>query len=413
MNDTKVLLIFVIAIFISSIGFAQSDEKNKASYSESKNEFYKKTLEDLDEFYNQQEDKKEPRQSLKMNFDGLDIPKSVDEFEVFWHNSPISQGSTGMCWDYSTTSFFESEIYRLRGEEIKLSELHTAYWEFVEKARRFIQKRGDSYFAEGSEGEAVKLNWERYGAMPAEVYSGLLEGQPNHDHRKLFKEMNSYLESVKSMNAWNEEENLSTIKAILNHYLGTPPEAFEYKGETYTPKEFYKEIVDLNMNDYVEFLSTIKYPYYTNIEMEVPDNWWHSKNYYNIPLTEFMDLIKSSVRNGYSIALGGDVSESGYNAHADAAMIPSYDIPSEYIDEYAREFRVTNKTTTDDHGIHVVGYTKKNGDDWYLIKDSGSGSRNGKAKGYYFYHEDYVKLKMISFMVHKDIAKEILAKFTK
>ena len=127
MNETKVLLFVVVAILISSISFAQSAEKNKASYIESKNEFYKKILKDLDEFYHQQEDKKEPSQSFKMNFDGVDIPKSVDEFEIFWHNSPISQGSTGMCWDYSTTSFFESEIYRLRGEEIKLSELHTAY----------------------------------------------------------------------------------------------------------------------------------------------------------------------------------------------------------------------------------------------------------------------------------------------
>ncbi len=78
MKNTKVLLFIVIAILISSISFAQSSEKNKASYIESKNEFYKKTLSDLDDFYNQQEDKKEPRQSLKMNFDGVDIPQSVD-----------------------------------------------------------------------------------------------------------------------------------------------------------------------------------------------------------------------------------------------------------------------------------------------------------------------------------------------
>ena len=337
----------------------------------------------------------------------------LNEFETFWHHPPISQGVTGTCWDFSTTSFFESEIYRLKGKEIKLSELYTAYWEFVEKARRFIHKRGDSYFAEGSEGEAVKLNWERYGTMPKEVYSGLQKGQPNHDHRKLFEEMNSYLESVKSTNAWNEKENLSTIKEILNHYLGTPPKTFEYNNKEYTPKEFFKKVIDLNMDDYVEFLSTIKYPYYTKIEFEVPDNWWHSKNYYNIPLAEFMGIIKHSVRKGYSIALGGDVSESGYNAQADAAMIPSYDIPAEYIDENAREFRIANKTTTDDHGIHIVGYTVKNNKDWFLVKDSGSGSRNGKAKGYYFYHEDYVKLKMLSFMVHKDMVKELLLKFTK
>ncbi len=413
MKVVNVVMLLLFAIIIMSTSFAQSTKKNKASYDEYKNEFLQKTLKDLDEYYSKQEDKKTSRKILKMDYAGLDIPKSVDEFEIIWHTPPISQGMTGTCWDFSTTSFFESEIHRLRGEEIKLSEIYTAYWEFVEKARRFIQRRGDSYFAEGSEGEAVKLNWERYGTMPEEAYTGLLEGQPNHDHRKLFKEMSSYLKSVKEMNAWNEEENLNTIKAILNHYLGTPPETFEYKGKTYTPKKFYKEVVNLNMDDYVEFLSTIKYPYYTKIEMEVPDNWWHSKNYYNIPLTEFINIIKKSVRNGYSIALGGDVSESGYSALNDAAMIPSYDIPSEYIDEYAREFRFANRTTTDDHGIHVVGYTEKNGDDWYLIKDSGSGSRNGKAKGYYFYHEDYVKLKMISFMVHKDMVKDILSNFKK
>ena len=78
---------------------------------------------------------------LKMNFEGVDVPKSIDEFEVFWHNAPVSQGFTGTCWDFSTTSFFESEIYRLRGEKIKLSEIYTAYWDFVEKARRFIKKR--------------------------------------------------------------------------------------------------------------------------------------------------------------------------------------------------------------------------------------------------------------------------------
>ena len=408
MKVLRATQLFVLFILFCSTSFAQSSEKNRASYIETNNDFYKKTLKDLDEFYR---DSSEIKKSLQMNYDGIDIPISIDEFKVYWHNPPISQGVTGTCWAFSTTSFFESEIYRLRSEKIKLSELYTAYWEFVEKARRFIQKRGDSYFEEGSEGEAVKLNWQRYGTMPAEAFSGLLKDQPNHDHRKLFKEMNSYLESVKSTNAWNEEENLKTIKAILNHYLGKPPETFEYKGKLQTPKEFFNNVVALNTDDYVEFLSTIKHPYYTNIEFEVLDNWWHSKIYYNIPLSEFMAIIKNSIRNGYSIALGGDVSESGYNAQADAAMVPSYDIPSEYIDEYAREFRIANKTTTDDHGIHVVGFTEKNGKDWYLIKDSGSGSRNGKTVGYYFYHEDFVKLKMLSFMVHKDMAKETLSKF--
>ncbi|MBU0473174.1 MAG: C1 family peptidase [Bacteroidetes bacterium] len=393
----------LIITFISSITFSQNN--NKASYVEHKSEFFKQMENDLDTFNKKS---KEEKKSFKMDFSGIDVPKSVDEFKTFWHNQPVSQGFTGTCWDFSTTSFFESEIFRINGEKIKISEMYTAYWEYVEKAKRFIEKRGDSNFDEGSEGEAVKLNWKRHGAMPIEAYSGLLPEQPNHDHRKLFSEMEAYLKSVKETNSWNEDLNLSTIKSILNHYLGTPPEKFDYNGKTYTPATFFNEVLKLNMDDYIELLSTIKYPYKEYIEFEAPDNWWHSKNYYNIQLDDFMKILKNSVRNGYSVALGGDVSEAGYSSTAEVAMIPSFDIPSEYINAFSREFRISNKTTTDDHGIHIVGYLEKDGKDWYLIKDSGAGSRDGNNKGYYFYEEDYVKLKMLSFMVHKNMLKGYL-----
>jgi len=111
------------------------------------------------------------------------------------------------------------------------------------------------------------------------------------------------------------------------------------------------------------------------------------------------------------MAIGGDVSEPGYDSHKEVGIVPTFDIPSAYIDENARQFRFSNETTTDDHGIHLIGYTELDGKDWYLIKDSGSGSRNGPNKGFYFYHEDYVKLKIMSFLVHKDMAGDVLKKF--
>ena len=113
------------------------------------------------------------------------------------------------------------------------------------------------------------------------------------------------------------------------------------------------------------------------------------------------------------MALGGDVSEAGYLSKYDAAFIPTFDIPSEYIDESARQFRFSNKTTTDDHGIHLAGYLEKDGKDWYLIKDSAAGAMEGNNVGYYFYHEDYVKLKMMDFLVHKDAVRDLLSKFNK
>ena len=228
----------------------------------------------------------------------------------------------------------------------------------------------------------------------------------------MFEEMHNYLMSVKENNAWNEDEVLSTIKSIMNHYIGTPPEKFTYKGKEYTPKSFLKDYLKLNPDDYVEILSLKQEPYWRQVEYKVPDNWWHSDEYYNVPLDVYMKIIKKAIRNGYSLAIGGDVSEAGYDSHAEVAVVPTFDIPAEYINDDARQFRFSNGTTTDDHGIHLVGYyTDENGKDWYLIKDSGSGSRNGKHKGYYFYSEDYVKLKIINFTVHKDIVKDVLARF--
>ena len=47
-----------------------------------------------------------------------------------------------------------------------------------------------------------------------------------------------------------------------------------------------------------------------------------------------MNIVKTSIKNGYSMSIGGDVSESGYSSTHDVAMVPSYDIPSEFIDEH-------------------------------------------------------------------------------
>jgi bleomycin hydrolase len=190
-----------------------------------------------------------------------------------------------------------------------------------------------------------------------------------------------------------------------------PPLEVTVEGKKYSPKEYLNDYLKLNLNDYVDILSYLQRPYYQQVEYEVPDNWWHSNVYYNVPLDVFMSSLKNAVRNGYTVALGGDVSEAGYVSWQKVGIVPTFDIPSEYIDESARQFRFSNGTTTDDHGIHLVGYKEKDGVDWYLIKDSGAGSRNTGDKGYYFYHEDYVKLKIMDFMVHRSAVEDVLEKF--
>jgi bleomycin hydrolase len=90
-------------------------------------------------------------------------------------------------------------------------------------------------------------------------------------------------------------------------------------------------------------------------------------------------------------------------------VIPTFDIPSAFIDDNARQFRFSNSTSTDDHFIHLVGVTERDGRTWYLIKDSASGIRNSQHPGYYFYDEDYVRLKILCFMVPREAARKLLS----
>lgn len=411
----KVVVLFLI-VFCGTVVFAQKNsKKDKAIFKEDKAGYYQNSiLKGIEEFEKKDETPKTTKR-FKIDYTGMDIPTSVDQFTKYWYQPPVSQGNTGTCWCFSATSYFESEVYRLYKKEVKLSEMYTVYCEYVEKAKRFVKEKGNSAFAEGSEANAVTRMWKKYGIVPESDYSGMLAGQTFHNHEKMFAEMDTYLKSVKTNCAWNEEEVIATIKSIMNGYMGIPPSKVTIDGKKMTPQEYLKNVLKLNLDDYIDVMSLMVNPYNTKCEYKVPDNWWHSADYYNVSLEDYMSIIKYAMKNGFTIAFGGDVSEAGFESYAQTAVVPTFDIPSEYIDENARQFRFSNETTTDDHGIHSVGYYEKDGTTWYLVKDSGSSSRNAgkesKNFGFYFFHEDYIKLKMMDFMVHKDAMKDVLKKF--
>jgi bleomycin hydrolase len=414
-------LLLVVALSAGISLFAQNpaDKGNIQIFQPGKGYFYESILKDVNAVNDSlKNEDAQPYIRFVMDQSGMDLPDDRSLYISEWSQPTESQGNTGTCWSFSTTALYESEVFRMSGKKVEISEIYTVYWEYVEKARRFIEKRGNSLFDEGSEGNAVARIMKQYGAVPREVYTGLIDGRKFHTHEKMVDEMQGFLKSMKETNSWNTEYGLTTIRAIMNHYIGEPPASFIVEGKSYTPKTYLKDYLNLDPDDFVEILSYKQEPYWEKVEYKVEDNWWHSKEYYNIPLDEYMELVKRTIKDGYTISIGGDVSETGFSRTNNCAMIPDYDIPSGYITEDARQFRFSNETTTDDHGMQLIGILenyKDSGKDWYLIKDSGSGSRNvgeGDPRfGYYFFHEDYIKLKMMDFTVHKDAVKDILKKF--
>jgi bleomycin hydrolase len=398
----KAVLFLLVSILVPVLLVAQDKSRDKGMFVRPSNAFWDEIQKATEGFWQK---KPAARRSFVVDLSGFAAPTSLDGFHAVWHNPPVSQGNTNTCWCFSTTSMLESEVYRLSGKKVRISEAFTVYNEYLERTKRFIRERGDSAVAEGSEANAVTRDWKLYGCVPWDVYSGLLPGQKFPDHSRIIAEISSYLDHVRQSSAWNEQEALSTVRSILNHYLGVPPETFTVEGSEYTPVTYFRDYLKINPDDYVDVLSYMQQPFGEQVEYEVPDNWWHSKDYYNVPLETFMKVLDNALGHGISVSLGGDVSEPGKNADKKVFMVPTFDIPSQYIDDSARQFRFSNGTTTDDHGIHLIGYRKGDGGNWYLIKDSGSSAYNHDPKGYYFLTEDYVRLKMMDFMVHKDAVK--------
>jgi bleomycin hydrolase len=225
---------------------------------------------------------------------------------------------------------------------------------------------------------------------------------------------------------WHE-----TIVSTLNTYLGALPERFEYKGKNYTPQSFAREVVGLNMDDYVEITSFTHHPFYTSFILEVPDNWSWDK-VYNVPLAEMEEIIDYSLQNGFTVAWATDVSEKGFlSSNRGVAMVPvkrteemtnaeilrweklsdrekedeTYRItkpgPELEITQELRQVDFDSQQTTDDHGMHIVGLARdQTGKTFYKVKNSW-GDYN-LYDGYFYASKAYVNYKTTSIMVHKD-----------
>ncbi len=346
---------------------------------------------------------------LKMDFSALDRPKSLEEFTRLPHLPPIRQYDTGMCWCFGTVSLLESELKRLGKPETKLSEEFTVYWEYVEKARRYIREKGNSALAEGSEPNSAIARMKQYGVVRGPDYMGLLHGKTEHDHSALIREFRNLLEAHKAGQDWDEEKALAGVRSILDKHLGKPPERIEVDGNSLTPKE-YLESLGLNLDDYVSIISFEYLPFYAMGEYKVPDNWWHSQDYYNIPLDEFEGAILGALKKGFSVVFAADISEPGNSGEMNVGVVPTFDIPRGFVNQASRELRFTNGSSTDDHVVHCVGYKESAPDTWFLVKDSWETAYRGPVKGYFFYRTDYLKLKVLMFMTHRDAVEGVLGK---
>ncbi|PKH51156.1 aminopeptidase [Tenacibaculum sp. Bg11-29] len=332
-----------------------------------------------------------------------------------------SQGKTGTCWSFSTTSFLESEIIRLTGKNIDLSEMYTVRNTYSDKANNYLYRQGKAQFSEGGLGHDVINSVASYGLVPERVFSGLDLGQVKHNHAEVVAVLKSMLDAyIKNPARELSPRWKQATESVLDVYLGENKKEFEFEGKKYTPKTF-AEYVKIDPSNYVTISSFKHAKMYDKFVLNIPDNFSNG-SFYNVSLDELVSVTEEAIAKGYTIELDCDVSEKTFSSKNGIAFIPANSSENKKgLKEIVKEKKITpsfrqsefeNFNTTDDHLMHIVGLVKdQKGNKYFKVKNSW-GAKQGN-KGYVYMSIPYFKLKTISVLLHKDaVSKDLKTKLS-
>ncbi len=352
------------------------------------------------------------------------------------------QASSGTCWAYSALSFFESEILKAGYTgDLDLAEMFIVHNTYRERAEKFVRLHGKLNFGAGSSFGNVLYGLQKWGIVPQSEMEGLNYGTTRNVHGEMDAILDAYVNAViKAPNGTLTPVWKDGYVAVLDSYLGKTPETFTVEGVEYTPHT-YMESLGINLDDYVDLTSWTHAPFYEKMVIEVPDNWLWEQSY-NVPIDELIAIIDNALENGYSLAWASDVSEKGFTRDG-LGIVPDYEALQISLTEtgtdqarwigaagrnelYKKAFEAPcaeleitqemrqegydNYSTTDDHGMHLIGLAKdQNGKKYYIIKNSWG--KAGKYEGIWYVSEAFIRYKTMDILINKNaIPAEIRAK---
>lgn len=328
-----------------------------------------------------------------------------------------NQGASGTCWSYSTNSFLESEMIKAGKQPVPLSKIYSARCVYLDKAENYVRMHGAVSWGDGGEPHDVINMFAKYGAMPESAYTGLHYGTKINK----FDEMQTILKAMLDAVVQNKNGTLTPVwkdafGKVLDTYLGEVPQTFTYNGKEYTPRTFASEVVGIDPDNYVEFISETNAPYWKKAMMMVPDNWAFQWDW-NIPMEDITGIIDNALKKGYTVAWGADVSEPYFSWKNGIAYVPEQAAsgiknedkaglfdgpkPEMNITPELRQQAFDNYSTTDDHGMQITGIAKdQNGREYYIVKNSWG--TDNDYKGFLYVTKAFVQYKTTSFLVNRN-----------
>ena len=360
-----------------------------------------------------------------------------------------NQKRSGRCWLYTglnTLKPMVQEKYSLN--EFEFSQTYNFFWDQFEKANLFLaiafstsdlpmtDKKVEWLFknpiGDGGQWTNFADNINKYGLVPADAmpdsYQSENTAMMSRLLRRKLKEMGLEMRALArtKMNTQAQEEikldMLKQIYRILALSLGEPPTEFEwqYKDKegnlsdikTYSPKEFYDEIIGIDLNEYVMLMDDPRHEYNKIYEVEYDRTLFEGNNwkYINLPVDQIKEFAKQSILANEAMYFSCDVGKQfdGKNGYLD---INNYN----YDDLFGLKFGMDKKQRIETfesgstHGMALVGVNilpDGSTNKWKLENSWGATKGN---KGYLTMTDEWFTEYMFRLVVNKKhLTQEVL-----
>jgi bleomycin hydrolase len=276
-----------------------------------------------------------------------------------------NQKSSGRCWLFAGLNIMRPAVIKKYNlSEFEFSQNYLFFWDKLEKANLFLDAVIDLHDKPLDDRELQTLvkdpipdgGWwsyvvsliDKYGAVPKEI-------MPETNNSSSTGPMNRLLErlvrrdavELRAMAAKGAKpaalqarkvEMLKDVYRLLVLHLGVPPQEFTWRYEdkdnkigeaNYTPVSFYRDVVGVDLGDYVSIFDHPAYPYnkyyrikYCRNMSEIPD-----MDFVNIDAKAFKSYVLKMLLAGEPVWFAADVGADMYRK--DGIMEPGiYDYKS-------------------------------------------------------------------------------------
>ncbi len=266
------------------------------------------------------------------------------------------QQSSGRCWLFTGLNVLRAaaiEKYDLGN--FQFSQNYPFFFDQLEKANLFLQAvidtRDRAYddrtvdwlfknpLSDGGTFTGVADLVMKYGLVPANVMPESLSANNtsamNTQLKTLLRrqglELRALPENTKAKDIEAKKiEMLQDVYHVLALCLGVPPAEFEWKGKTYTPVQFYNELLGYDLqNNYVMLMNDPCREYGKVYEIEYDRHVYDGHNwlYINLPIEDIKEMAIASIQANKAMYFSCDVAKY-LNRSTGVADLKNFDYES-------------------------------------------------------------------------------------